>query len=73
MDLFTYLMAKSGNNSSVHGDLFSYLLGKGQSHTQTISGITIYIPDAKKTKIVELIMEKGKSMLDSLCLKNRKN
>ena len=29
MDLFTYLMAKNGNNTSVHGDLFSYLLGKG--------------------------------------------
>lgn len=58
MDLFTYLMAKNGNNSSVHGDLFSYLLGKGQSQIQTESGVTIYIPDAKKTKIVELIMDK---------------
>lgn len=48
MDLFTYLMAKNGHNTSVHGDLFSYLLGKGQSQTQTISGVTIYIPNAKK-------------------------
>lgn len=58
MNLFTYLMAKSGNNSSVHGDLFSYLLGKGQSQTKTLSGVTIYIPDAKKTKIAELILDK---------------
>lgn len=56
MDLFTYLMAKNGNNSSVHGDLFSYLLGKGQSQTQTISGVTIYIPDAKK--LVSFMMTK---------------
>ena len=56
MDLFTYLMAKNGNNTSVHGDLFSYLLGKGQSQTQTISGVTIYIPDAKK--LVSFMMTK---------------
>lgn len=56
MDLFTYLMAKNGNNSSVHGDLFSYLLGKGQSQTQTISGVTINIPDAKK--LVSFMMTK---------------
>ena len=31
MDLFTYLMNKNGNN--VPGDLFSSLLGKGQSGT----------------------------------------
>ena len=56
MDLFTYLMAKNGNNTSVHGDLFSYLLGKGQSQTQTISGVTIYIPNAKK--LVSFMMTK---------------
>ena len=56
MDLFTYLMAKNGNNTSVHGDLFSYLLGKGQSQTQTISGVTINIPDAKK--LVSFMMTK---------------
>lgn len=56
MDLFTYLMAKNGNNSSVHGDLFSYLLGKGQSQTYTVSGTTIYIPDAKK--LVSFMMTK---------------
>ena len=56
MDLFTYLMAKNGNNSSVHGDLFSYLLGKGQSQTYTVSGVTIYIPNAKK--LVSFMMTK---------------
>ena len=78
MDLFTYLMAKSGSNSSVHGDLFSYLLGKGQSQIQTISGVTIYIPDAKKTKILELIMDKestqntttGKNLLNTLTFRD---
>ena len=59
MDLFTYLMAKNGNNTSVHGDLFSYLLGKGQSQTYTVSGTTIYIPDAKK--LVSFMMTKESS------------
>jgi hypothetical protein len=56
MDLFTYLMAKNGNNTSVHGDLFSYLLGKGQSQIYTVSGVTIYIPNAKK--LVSFMMTK---------------
>lgn len=56
MDLFTYLMAKNGNNLSVHGDLFSYLLGKGQSQIYIVSGTTIYIPDAKK--LVSFMMTK---------------
>ena len=72
MDLFTYLMAKNGNNTSVHGDLFSYLLGKGQSQTYTVSGVTIYIPDAKK--LVSFMMTKestqetttGKNLLPNL-------
>jgi len=59
MDLFTYLMAKNGNNSSVHGDLFSYLLGKGQSQTYTVSGTTIYIPNAKK--LVNFMLTKESS------------
>lgn len=58
MNLFTYLLAKKGKNSLLHGDLFSYLLGKGTSQTQTISGATIYIPDAKAERIVSLIMTK---------------
>lgn len=61
MDLFTYLMAKNGNNTSVHGDLFSYLLGKAQGgggQIKTASGITIYIPDATRTGIVSFMMTK---------------
>lgn len=64
MDLFTYLMAKNGNNTSVHGDLFSYLLGKSQSQTQTISGVTIYIPDAKK--LVSFMMTKESTQATSI-------
>lgn len=64
MDLFTYLMAKNGNNSSVHGDLFSYLLGKGQSQTYTVSGTTIYIPDAKK--LVSFMMTKESTQATSI-------
>lgn len=59
MDLFTYLMAKNGNNTSVHGDLFSYLLGKAQGgggEIKTATGITINIPDAKK--LVSFMMTK---------------
>ena len=64
MDLFTYLMAKNGNNSSVHGDLFSYLLGKGQSQIYTISGTTIYIPNAKK--LVSFMMTKESTQATSI-------
>ncbi len=64
MDLFTYLMAKNGNNTSVHGDLFSYLLGKGQSQTQTISGVTIYISNAKK--LVSFMMTKESTQATSI-------
>lgn len=31
MNLFNYLMAKKGHNTSVRGDLFSYLLGKNSN------------------------------------------
>ena len=64
MDLFTYLMAKNGNNSSVHGDLFSYLLGKGQSQIYTVSGTTIYIPNAKK--LVSFMMTKESTQATSI-------
>lgn len=59
MDLFTYLMAKNGNNTSIHEDLFSYLLGKAQGgggEIKTATGITINIPDAKK--LVSFMMTK---------------
>jgi len=79
MDLFTYLLAKNGNNSAVHGDLFSYLLGKSQSQIYTVSGTTINIPDAKK--LVSFMMTKestqetttGKNLFDktNVILKKR--
>lgn len=59
MDLFTYLMAKNGHNTSIHEDLFSYLLGKSQGgggEIKTATGITINIPDAKK--LVSFMMTK---------------
>ena len=50
MDLFTYLMNKNGNN--VPGDLFSSLLGKGQSGTyQTFTGTSISANNTKKGKM----------------------
>ena len=52
MDLFTYLMAKNDHNTSVNKDLFSYLLGKGQSGTyQDYSGTSLSINNTKKGKM----------------------
>ena len=52
MDLFTYLMAKNDHNTSVKKDLFSYLLGKGQSGTYTdYSGTSLSINNTKKAKM----------------------
>lgn len=71
MDLFTYLMAKKGHNTSVHGDLYAYLLGKNNSTLKVESGTTLEIT-AKKTKINKLILDKestqkttiGKNLFD---------
>ena len=52
MELFTYLMAKNDHNTSVNKDLFSYLLGKGQSGTyQTFTGTSISANNTKKAKM----------------------
>ena len=52
MDLFTYLMAKNDHNTSVNKDLFSYLLGKGQSGTyQEYTGTSLSINNTKKGKM----------------------
>lgn len=52
MELFTYLMAKNGHNTSVKKDLFSYLLGKNQSGTYTdYSGTSLSINNTKKGKM----------------------
>lgn len=56
MDLFTYLMAKNDHNTSVKKDLFSYLLGKGQSGTyQDYSGTSLSINNTKKGKMKLLL------------------
>lgn len=55
MDLFTYLMAKKGQNTG--RDLFSYLLGKnaGESGTYTtFSGVSLNISNTLKARIKNL-------------------
>ncbi len=61
MNLFTYLLAKKGKNSLLHGDLFSYLLGKHKSNIVSKSGSNIYINDAKKENILKLLLYKESS------------
>lgn len=65
MDLFTYLMAKNDHNTSINEDLFAYLLGKanGGGEIKTVSGITITIPDAKKTNLVSFMMTKESTQI----------
>ena len=41
MDLFTYLMAKKGYNTSIHGDLYSYLLGKNNGTPKIAEGTSL--------------------------------
>ena len=57
MDIFTYLMSKNGKNTSVHGDLMSYLLGQKNGIPKEASGTSITI-EALKTRINKLIMTK---------------
>lgn len=66
MDLFKYLMSKKGNNITINDDLFSYLLGKahGGGNIKTLSGTTIYIPDAKK--LVSFMMTKESTQATSI-------
>ena len=59
MNLFNYLMAKKGHNTSViDDDLFSYLLGKGIKEPKIVSGTTINITDVTKEKIGSLKLDK---------------
>lgn len=58
MNLFNYLMAKKGHNTSVRDSLFSYLLGKNSIKIKEASGTTINITDATKTKFNSLSLEK---------------
>lgn len=69
MDLFTYLMAKNGHNTSVHGDLYAYLLGKNNSTPNIATGTTLEIT-AKKTKINKLILDKESSQDETPTLEN---
>ena len=54
MNLFTYLMAKKGEFSLPHKDLFSYLLGRNNS-TKTVTGTELEI---KGRKIINLLLSK---------------
>lgn len=62
MNLFNYLMAKKGHNTSVRDDLFAYLLGKRTpKEVKTATGTTISISDATREKIVSLTLDKESS------------
>lgn len=57
MDLFTYLMAKNGQNTQ--RDLFSYLLGKGSGGSgtyTTFTGISFNISNTLKAKIKNFML-----------------
>lgn len=59
MNLFNYLMAKKGHNTSVRDDLLAYLLGKRTpKEVKTATGTTISITDATREKIVSLTLSK---------------
>ena len=62
MNLFNYLMAKKGHNTSVRDDLLAYLLGKRTpKEVKTASGTTISISDATREKIISLTLDKESS------------
>ena len=57
MDLFTYLLKKKGHNSSVNGDLFSYLLASRKRGTyQTYTGTQINVVDSINAKMKNWIL-----------------
>lgn len=59
MNLFNYLMAKKGHNTSVRDNLLAYLLGKRTpKEVKTATGTTISITDASREKIVSLTLSK---------------
>lgn len=59
MNLFNYLMAKKGHNTSVRDDLLAYLLGKRTpKEVKTATGTTISITDVTREKIVSLTLSK---------------
>lgn len=57
MDLFTYLLKKKGHNSSVNGDLFSYLLASRKRGTyQTYNGTQINVIDSVNARMKNWIL-----------------
>ena len=57
MDLFTYLLKKKGHNSSVNGDLFSYLLASRKRGTyQTYTGTQINVIDSVNLRMKNWIL-----------------
>ena len=60
MELFDYLMAKKGHNTSARGDLFSYLLGKkasgGSGTYTTFSGTSLNISNTIKAAIKKFML-----------------
>lgn len=57
MDLFTYLLKKKGHNSSVNGDLFSYLLASRKRGTyQTYNGTQINVVDSINARMKNWIL-----------------
>ena len=57
MDLFTYLLKKKGHNSSVNGDLFSYLLASRKRGTyQTYTGTQINVVDSINARMKNWIL-----------------
>lgn len=62
MNLFNYLMAKKGHNTSVRDDLLAYLLGnRTPKEVKTATGTTISITDVTREKIVSLTLSKESS------------
>lgn len=58
MNLFNYLMARQGHNTSPRDDLFAYLLGKIPKVVKEVTGVTIHITDVSNKKIISLWLDK---------------
>ena len=58
MNLFNYLMARKGHNTSPRDDLFAYLLGKVPKVVKEVTGVTIHITDVTRQKIISLWLNK---------------
>lgn len=63
MNLFNYLMARQGHNTSSRDDLFAYLLGKIPKVVKEVTGVTIHITDAARARLNEFEMTKESSQV----------